>query len=163
MELDDYRKMLKIDRHNLDEELIQQASHFMGVAEAFALAVSKREFAKEEVNRVAARLYVRFRKNQAEGEKVTEAQINAKISKHEDHIAARDGYKQASEDADRWLALKEAFHQRSFMLRELARLYDAGYWQPNSSAGKSPRDHERDVQRTRKTLSDERKRRRLDD
>ena len=133
---------LRIDKHSLDTELIEQSELYYIACEQHVIAVGYRETAKEEQKRVAADLYVVCRKRLAkeDGGRVTEARINAEVELHPKFVKARDEYLAAGRESDLWLALKEAMMQRSYALKDLCGLFMSNYFQDNSVRGESARE-----------------------
>ena len=130
LDIEEYRAHLKIDRGRLDDMLVEQPVLFHDVSDAYALAVSQRDMAREDQKRVSARAVGAVREAlSVEGIKPTVSLTDERLEQNESHIEARDRYKSAAMRADRLLALKEAFQQRSYMLKDLAGLYTASYYQ----------------------------------
>lgn len=129
-----------IRRGNLDEELIRQPQLFYEAGEAYAMAVSRREAAKDALKQVAAELYLRLRRKLADKERVTEATLNANVETHPEHASARVALAEAQAAVETSEALKEAYSQRAWMLRELCALHMAGYFSKQSVDGPSARD-----------------------
>lgn len=122
--LSELENSLTIDRDDLDTCLVEQPGSFYHVAEQVASANARRDTAKLELEEVMAVEDGRFRTLLAQNEeKATEGGIA-------NHLRTLDNIKSlqrellaARTEADRWQALKEAFQQRSFMLRELVALH----------------------------------------
>lgn len=128
--IDELREYLEIDKHNLDREIQRQPSLFFKVSDAYVSAAARRDFLKEEVSRTQSRLYAKHRRRfEKEGTKATEAQVNASVQSDEAYKEAVDKHILAREKADAFQALKESFHQRSYMLRDLVALHIAGYYE----------------------------------
>lgn len=129
----DYDQELKIDRHALDDALAEQPVVFARVAQDCALAISERDHAKEdlEVTRAEVSLDVRQRLEQ-EGTKSTEAVVAAQIELDRRYREAMKVLLETKAAADRLAAIKEAFAQRAFALKDLCGLYVAGYWGTDS-------------------------------
>lgn len=138
--LDQYRRLLKIDKHAIDEELMRQPTLYREVGDHYTLAVSQKDQAEAELKRIAATLDREIRDNMDPGEKkITEAGILAEIQTHADHRRQQRKIAYWRETASFWLNLKESFHQRSYMLREMTGLWISGYF-ADSSAGKDRRE-----------------------
>lgn len=131
---------LKIDKNDLDEAWIKHPDLTYKVGEQFALAISNRDALKLTIGEETAALDQQFRRQAAEaGEKVTETAIAKQIEGSQRMITLKQQYGQACYKADQWLALKEAFTQRSYALKYLVELYVAGYF-ASSSGGAHRRD-----------------------
>ena len=120
---------LEIDRTSLDDELMRQPSLFYEIGEQFVMAASKRDALKEELATIDAELDGIGRATlEKRLEKVTEAMVKNYVQTHKRHASAFASYIQAKTECDLLQAMKEAFSQRSFMLRDLCSLYVANYF-----------------------------------
>ena len=133
MEIDKLKTLLAINKNALDEEISQQPMLFYDIAEACVEAMAERDTAKEALATVDAKLdgLVRSALDKSK-EKVTEAMVKNSIQMHKEHMVAFEAYMRAKSDADLILALKEAFGQRGYMLRDLCQLYVSGLYEQNS-------------------------------
>lgn len=128
--LDELRGHLNIDKHALDDEIQQQPSLFFKISEAYVNAASRRDFLKEEVARVDADLSAKHRRRiEKSGARATDAATTSAVAADPKHQKAVDAHIDARQKADQLLALKEAFHQRSYMLRDLVALHVANYYE----------------------------------
>lgn len=135
-----YRDKIKIDRNDLDTMLIEQPQHYADVAHQFALAISRRDRAKHVLDETRARIDNEERQLARDNEeKVTDSLLTARITVHPDVVQANKVRDQWARMAAIWEALKEAFEQRSYALKDLCALYHAGYW-ANSTGGGERRD-----------------------
>lgn len=118
------QKKLSIDKDDLDSALIEQPDLYYHVADAFVTAVAERDAAKLNMEQAIAELDKQFREAAAAAEeKVTETSLQRKIATTPRIQTLEKDLLRYRVDADRWQALKEAFQQRSFMLRELVSMY----------------------------------------
>src|ERR1035437_8985262 len=132
----DYKRALKIDKDALDEALMRQPQLFDDVAQEHAEAISERDALKEAVDVAKARAELSVRlKLEKLGEKVTEPLVKTRTELHPDYRQAVKDYLQAKKASDILQAHKEAFQQRSYVLKDLAALYVAGYFSVNSVKG----------------------------
>jgi hypothetical protein len=119
----DVRGLLRIDPDDLDSCLVDQPGLFFHVAETFAQANSRRDAIKLELDEKTAKLDQDIRaKALKQEEKLTEAAIQARLRDMPVLQELQRDYLRARTEADTWQAMKEAFHQRSYMLRELVAL-----------------------------------------
>jgi hypothetical protein len=129
--------ILLINQNALDQELIQQAQTYFEIAEAYAEAASKRDSASEAIKTCDADLYFLLRQQyESGGTKVTESLLTQKVLSHPEHMKAHTFYNHSKLEADRLAALKDAFGQRAYMLRDLVQLYTTGYFTETSVTGK---------------------------
>lgn len=141
MEIEQLKALLAINKSNLDEEISRQPMLFFDVAEACSEATAERDAAKEGLASVDAELdgLVRAALNKSE-DKVTEAMVKNSVQLHKKHEGAFAAYLAAKTKADLLGALKEAFSQRSYMLRDLAQLFVSSYYEQNSVQGTAAED-----------------------
>ena len=119
----DLTQSLKIDPDDLDSCLVEQPGLFYHVAEAVSAANSQRDAVKLDLEEAQAELDQQFRKAAAaRDEKITEAAIQNQIRTAPRIKALQRLYLEARAKAENRAALKEAYQQRSFMLRELVAL-----------------------------------------
>lgn len=131
-----YEDRLKIDRNSLDDELIEQAAIFFEVAEAASYAASERDEAYSMIKEIEAELTQSERERLIQEEnKVTEKMVESAVRNHDDYVKAVRYHLKMKKKADRLTALKESFHQRSYMLRDLVQLYISGYFMDESIKG----------------------------
>lgn len=130
---DQLRSRLAIDKNMLDDEVIRQPSLFYEISELLTDASAERDAAKEELAMVDAELDQYYRTTYAKkGEKATESMIKNSVQSDKRHGAAFAEYLALKNKADRLLALKESFSQRSYMLRDLVSLYTSNYFESES-------------------------------
>lgn len=133
LSLADLKEQLAIDKSVLDDEVIRQPVLFYTISEMLTEALAERDAAKEELSAVDADIDSRGRKAlNKNGEKVTEQMVKNYVQTSLEHEQAFDDYLDAKTKADKLLALKEAFQQRSYMLRDLVSLYSANYYETSS-------------------------------
>lgn len=134
----DLRDKLRIDRDNLDFEIIAQPEYFYQAANACAEAISRRDRAYESIKQVDASLYMVVRvKAEETGAKVTETTVGNMVLADENHIEAHHAWAEAKADADSLAALRDAFQQRGYMLRDLVQLIVTGYYSEKPMNGDS--------------------------
>lgn len=122
----DFRSYLRIDADGLDECLMEQPDLYYQVAENYARVVAERDAAKLNVDELSAQLDQKYRAEAVESDtKITEAQMQNKVRSAKPMMEAQRELATLKLDADSWAAMKEAFSQRSFMLRELVSLHIA--------------------------------------
>lgn len=131
MKIAEFREYLKINKQHLDDEVIQQPSLFYEVSEAFALAAAERDALKDRIATIDAELDAEIRTTLGDA-KVTEAMVKNKVQANSKHETAFEEWLKAKENADLLGALKEAFQQRSYMLRDLCTLHATGYFEQSA-------------------------------
>jgi hypothetical protein len=127
--LDQMQRNLAIERDSLERSCMKQPDFLYEVAEQVAQHRSRRDAIKKELEEKEASLYISFRHNASvREERVTEAEIKAQMTVDRAHQVLTNQLAEANELLARWEVLKEAFSQRSYMLRELVQLYLARYY-----------------------------------
>jgi hypothetical protein len=129
IDIDEFKKYLRIDKQALDDEVMQQPGLFFEVSEAYAQAVAERDALKEELNVMDGRLYVGYK---GLDPKSTDTAIKSRINADPKHQQAFTEWLEAKEHADRLAALKDSFFQRSEMLKTLGRLHASNYFEQTS-------------------------------
>ena len=152
---------LWINRDALDDDLVRQPQLFYQASEEHARLVSERDAAKTHLEEVDAKLSREIREQfESDGRKITEAVVAAEISLRSEHRAATAELNDLRLETDRAVAMKEAFSQRAYALKDLAGLFSAGYWQSASARGPETREaQERAIQENRKSVSQVRRER----
>lgn len=129
----DLQAQLAIDKSVLDDEVIRQPVLFYTISEMLTDALADKDGAKENMAVIDADLDNEGRRVLAKKfDKVTETMVKNYVQTHLDHEKAFDEYLDAKTKSDKLLALKEAFQQRSYMLRDLVSLYSANYYEDAS-------------------------------
>lgn len=131
--LNDLQAQLAIDKSVLDDEVIRQPSLFYTISEMLVTATAERDGAKENLAVVDAEEAAYHRKQLAKGTtRATDKLIESLVLTSDEHTKAFNAYLDAKTKAERLNALKEAFQQRSYMLRDLVSLYSANYYEVSS-------------------------------
>lgn len=127
--LSELKETLRIDRDNLDECWVENPVVFHRVAEASALAISRRDEAKLNWDQEIARADARVRHDLAVSEgKFTEGEVRQQVALDKEVVGTANEFYAWKGIADRWSALLDAYSQRSRALKSLSELYVAGYW-----------------------------------
>lgn len=126
-EIDKYRDKMLINRDDLESCLIEHAQLFWDVSEKGLHASSTRDELKLQIDQLHAELDEVGRKSLAkkaekDGSRVTEAAVLSYIKSNNSFQKLQQEYLESKTIADEWSALKEAFYQRGYMLRELVQL-----------------------------------------
>lgn len=157
-DFDEFKQYLKINRMQLDTEIEQHPTLLFEVSEAYAKAVAVRDTSKEELKGLSAELYAKHRKMLARSEeKVTEGMVNAAVQQDDKYLEAQTALIEADESVGKLSALKDAFHSRGYMLRDLASLYLANYFtrdSANSTMDTTDARHKKQVERINEKRKD---------
>lgn len=135
----DLRDKLRIDRDNLDFEIVAQPEYYYHAGNACAEAVSRRDQAYELIKQTDASLYIRIRTMvEDKGMKVTETLLTNMVIIEDDHVEANRNWVEAKGEADSLAVLRDSFQQRGYMLRDLVQLIVTGYYSEKPMNGDSP-------------------------
>jgi len=144
----DYLKIRASDPVELDNELVWQAQTFGHVGVLFAMATAEKDKKKHDLDVLEAQLDRDIRDQLVtNGERVTEDKVKAGIKLEQVHQRAYDDYLQARFMADKWEAVKEAYKQRAYMLREIATLRSTDYFGEAVGAGERQEARQRSFKR----------------
>ena len=153
------RSNLRIDKHALDREVCEQPEKSLNAGQEAARLASVRDFAKDRMKVVAAERALAIREElTAEGGRVTEAQIDARLTTDSERIDAHHEYIRAERDAAMAEAERDAWKERGYMLKSLGDLYAAGYWANASLAGDRRAAEERAGDEARQAVAAQRRR-----
>jgi len=127
--IENLKNHLQIDKTSLDVDIERQAHLFHQIAEIATDCIDVRDHAKNELHTIEADLNTSYRTDHLEDKvKFTEKSLDHEVQLSEEYQEANRKFLHCKKKAEEALALKEAFIQRGFMLRELANLYVAGYF-----------------------------------
>lgn len=133
IDIEEFEGYLQINKAELDEELIQQPTLFYKISHELELMLSQRDKAKQHMDVIYAQLDGDYRAELDEAEeKYTEPVIKNLVLTDKEHQAAVDDYTEWNEKARVLASLKDAFSQRSYMLRDLVSLTVANYYERES-------------------------------
>tara|TARA_R100001530_G_scaffold1886_1_gene3259 strand:- start:31460 stop:31921 length:462 start_codon:yes stop_codon:yes gene_type:complete len=126
----DYKKYLKIDKDNLDEECINQPVLYDEYASQVPDLIHEMEICKIEMEELRADLYKQNVINALEqGEKKpTEKAIENQIILDKSFQTAQDDYYEAKKKAEKGKIIRETFMQRKEMIRGLIELHNSTYF-----------------------------------
>lgn len=154
--MDELEEGLRIDQHALDEACMVQPQAFYNVAKELAMAVSRRDAAKQILNETEARADARIRHDiEVSGEKVTETAVKNRIALDKAVLAAQRDVHVSNEHLGRLTALKEAFSQRGYVLRDLVQLHMSQHYGDTEYQGSRVRDAR--ARSTREQLNERRR------
>jgi hypothetical protein len=154
----DLEEALAIDEHALDEALIRQPDAFYRVSKMLAIMASRRDAAKQALQEEEAYADERARSSIPDGEKVTETSIKSLVRLDKQVLTANDKLLKLSRETALLQALKEAFQQRSYVMKDLVSLYVANYF-GDASGGRSENSlRTRRAEENRTAMAEERRR-----
>lgn len=122
--LERHRRKLVIDKDRLDDCLIEQPEVYYHVAEAHSLAIAERDAVKLDIEVAEAEEGQKIRDEAAQREeKLTEGGLKEQLLLTPRIQKLRRERLDLETQISAWTALKEAFQQRSYMLRELVPMH----------------------------------------
>ena len=124
-DLEYYKQKLVIDKNNLDDCIIEQPALFQQVSSIYTQKLAERDYAYEQYKKEYARLFVEYKNS---GEKLTDKLVDSMILTSPTYVEKRNEFLNKQQEANEWAALKEAYAQRNYMLKELSNLFSASYY-----------------------------------
>ena len=154
----EFQALLRIDRHNLDEEVERQPALYYKVAAEEARMRSRFDASKNALEMIMADLDGEIRsKALKKDEKITEAVVRAKVSQDKRCVKASEEQLKQKRRLDLLTALKDSFRQRSYMLRDLVELYTSGYYTDAAIRGHSDRAKEKHAEKNQERMTQRRR------
>jgi len=149
--LAELRAGLHIDKEALDEALQEQPVQFDRAGALVAERTARRDRLKNELGLYDANLSAKLRG--LKDKKWTEKGLAEAVERDSGHQELVDKHITASYYVAAFAAVQESYRQRGYMLRELANLWTAGYWQETSVTGTQADVERVDYRRMRKVLA----------
>lgn len=147
---DELRKGRKFDKFALDNAWVEQSNLFYHASEGQTLAIALRDRAEHEMKVAVARIELEVRDQMvADGEKLTEATVKAKIRTDPEYGSVHVAYIRACEEANRWISLVNTMRQRADALKGLTALHNAGYYGERSGVAERSEAVRRTADRAR--------------
>lgn len=138
LDYDAYTKMLRVNKHRLDDELEVQADIQNDLNEAKTTAASREAQAKDDLDQCEAELFVNLtRKDSAS--KMTKDQADATIILDPERIQLWRKYQAAKAERARWDGLYDSWKSRGFDLKALGQLYADQYFAIDSAGARVER------------------------
>lgn len=136
---------LQIDEYALDDALVTQPDSFYRVSKQLALLISRRDAKKQELAEEEAKADAELRETAVKHkDKVTETEVKNMIRLDRDVQKVSTEFLDLNREVGELTALKEAYQQRSYVLKDLVQLYIANYYtnaDGSSSSSRALRDH----------------------
>jgi len=135
-QLSDYEQLrdaLRIDKFNLDDELVNNPELVQRVGEQVEMAISRRDEANLDLKNAMAALDAVLRE-EAGDKKLTEKAIEQQINDSVKIIDMRKNIIRLTEKVGRWQALRESYRDRSSALKGLCSLHATNYFVVNSGS-----------------------------
>lgn len=120
---------IQIDQYELASVCRDQPTLFHQVSRELAYAISRRDAAKQDLDRTEAELTVNYREEAKRADaKITADEVKAAIKLDGLYSEMQDKLRKATNAVLDWQALKEAYLQRSYALNHMVDLYLANYY-----------------------------------
>lgn len=129
MELEDITKMLVINKHRLDDELEVQADIQWQIAEQLTITESRRDEAKNELDRLEAELMSEIAEDDP---KLSLAKIQAKVLVNPTRVKAFQNLQMLKRDHNRWSGMLNSWISKGKSLSNLCELYKSNYFAMDS-------------------------------
>src|SRR3990172_5573548 len=127
--IEEHEDGLQIDEHGLEDALQIQVTSYYAVSKQLSLEVSRRDAAKQYLKSVEARVDSKIRrKAKDDGEKITEPGVEARRISDEEVLAAPPILMDAEARVRDITALKDAYTQRSYVLKDMVSLWISNYY-----------------------------------
>lgn len=127
-----YRNMLRISKHRLDDELEVQSQVLDDISSQLTILNSRMLEANDQLKLVEARL---FRELKDDNDKMTDKAADAVVKQDPERKRAWQASQAARAEHEDWSGLYDAWKARGFALRELCGLYVAQYFTIDSFTG----------------------------
>jgi len=140
---------LQFNKHELDEAILHHGELFFTVSERVANYSSIRDEAKKRMEESYARNSLRIREQATEeGRKLTEDLVKQLTLLDDDYKEDSICYLRAKWETDVWTALKDAYNARGYMIKEMAELWKASYFNTEAIKG-GTEDVQYEIQRAK--------------
>jgi hypothetical protein len=128
----EFSDSIRIDKNRLDDELIDQPMKFFTICDGLATLISCRDKAKEEIKDIEAQQYFTAKGHaETNGIKTTEGWIRSFVQVSKERQEAFQIYIRYAEQVKVLEGLKEAFMQRSYMIKDLVTMHVQDYHMPD--------------------------------
>jgi hypothetical protein len=145
-----WETMLQIDENDLDGALLKHPDIFYRVSKALVLQISRRDALKQNCDEVESRVELQIRQDAAEQQqRMREGEVESLKSTNAEVQRVRGELLNAKRTVGLLEALKEAFTQRSYVLKELVALWIANYYSESSSGAANNQRRDQLAERTR--------------
>lgn len=140
---------LQFNKHELDTAILHHGELFFKVSERVAHYSSVRDEAKKRMEESYARNSLRIREQATEeGRKLTEDLVKQLTLLDEDYKEDSIRFLRAKWETEVWTALKDSYNARGYMIKEMAELWKANYFNTESIKG-GTEDVQYEIQRAK--------------
>jgi hypothetical protein len=128
-DIETYRRLLRPNKHRLDDELEIQAEVMDRISDSIANVARLAAEAADNLKLVEARL---FRELKDADEKLTDKAADSAVRRHPERVRAFERMTSANQQLNEWQGLHEAWKARGYSINKLCDLYVAQYFTKNS-------------------------------
>lgn len=133
IDINRYTDKIAVNAADLDTEVSELSQFVFEVNNLAAFTFADKKAADLETKRTYARLYRLVREqSSAQTKRVTEAAIDAEIVTNSDYINSQQTEIRLTRIHDTVVALREAFKQKGYLLKELVQMVLQGFTTPDS-------------------------------
>lgn len=139
-DLDTYRRLLRVNKHRLDDELELQAEVMGQISDEIATQGARLSEAENELKITEARL---FREFKDQDEKLTDKAADSAVKRNRERTRAFERVTSLAETLALWSGLHEAWRSRGYSINKLCDLYVAQYFTKDSHSISNRSDRRR--------------------
>lgn len=128
-ELETFRRLLRVNKHRLDDELETQAEVMDRISDQISALAARSSEADNDLKLTEARLFRGFKNDD---EKLTDKAAESAVKRDSERIKAFRAAVSASQELAQWNGLHEAWKARGYSINKLCDLYVAQYFTKDS-------------------------------
>ncbi len=137
MSKENWKEEVKIDKHNLDEECVRNASYFDDWAIKEADALNERDDLKAKIETMKSKVELKLRSMELDDicdlydlniPKITENTMKALVETHSEVEELKEDFFKVKNNARTYGVARQSFEQKKSMLEALAKLHGQGYF-----------------------------------
>ncbi len=152
--INDFRKMLRINKHRLDDELELQAELMYWISEHLVKITSQTAHLKNELEKLDAVIISELKES---GQKGAANLLAGKAKEDPERESTWMRYQVSLADQMKWEYMLEAWRSRGFALTGLGNLYSANYFSPTSVGSTSTKESSQEsYEQLRERISEKR-------
>ena len=121
-----YRAMLPVNKHRLDDELEIQAQLMEQITTETVRQNARMLEAKQTLEKTSGRLLAEYKEDDP---KLTAQLLDASVKRDADYIKCWQSYIACLSEHGKWQGLQDAWRQKGFSIKTLADLYGMQYFQ----------------------------------
>jgi hypothetical protein len=154
--LRDAKNYLMIDKDNLDDCVIKQAVLFYDVSENLNKAKERYDQEKYNLSLVESRLLQEVRKKVLRKDvkkKPTEGDLKEQVYLDTEYKEAKEDLLEEKEKVSQWESMRDAYSQRSFMIKEIVKLWESDYYETGTVKNSESRTFRKKQSKQRRKLN----------